>query len=187
MTTDDDGIIAHEDPAWISRANFIIHAPVEKDHYQREQLWAQQIADDRFMICCIPFMVYHLALGDEVVTRMEGEQRYVMWYIAEQSSHHTFRIIFDAATEAPQRQQLVRELQEVGCLVEYFTYDYLAIDADGAIARKTARMLWEKQKQGILMYEDGDAKQVDTWTARGLTLREHILFDESENDPYPAT
>ena len=43
-----------------------------------EQLWARQESADLFEICCIPFFVHKLALGDVVRTDTEGENAYVI-------------------------------------------------------------------------------------------------------------
>lgn len=47
----------------------------EKDRPRRfEQLFAKQIGDDRFEICCTPFFLFDVALGDIVVTSPKGDR-----------------------------------------------------------------------------------------------------------------
>ena len=63
-------VAIHLNPAWRDRANFIAFVSIELDEpgERWEQLWARQIANNLFEICCIPFFAYDLALGDQVDT-----------------------------------------------------------------------------------------------------------------------
>jgi hypothetical protein len=57
--------VVHQEPVWRERSNLVISAELpEKDRPRRfEQLFARQLADDRFEVCCIPFfsMTWHWA------------------------------------------------------------------------------------------------------------------------------
>jgi hypothetical protein len=44
-----------------------------------EQLWARQVGDRRFEICCIPFFVYDMALGDVVETDANHRRSQRSW------------------------------------------------------------------------------------------------------------
>ena len=70
MGMTDRDFVVHRNPVWRGRADFVIRADIEVQDSPRrfEQLWAQQLEEERFEICCIPFFVYDLALGDEVET-----------------------------------------------------------------------------------------------------------------------
>jgi hypothetical protein len=77
----------HEGPVWRDRANFIVGAPLSEEG-RAEQLWARQLGGERFEICCIPFFVYDLALGDVVET--DAAQNIVR--VVEPSGRFVFRI-----------------------------------------------------------------------------------------------
>jgi hypothetical protein len=49
--------VVHQKPVWRERSNFVISGALpEKDRPRRfEQLFARQLAGDRFEVCCIPF------------------------------------------------------------------------------------------------------------------------------------
>ncbi len=87
----------HTEPVWRSRANFVIAADIASapDKREWEQLWARKSADTRFEICCIPFFVYDLALGDEVET--DGD--HVLRRVVKPSGHFTFRVWFGSSTD----------------------------------------------------------------------------------------
>lgn len=58
------------------------------DNY--EQLWTKRVGEDRFEICCIPFFVYDLALGD--VVRADARTGYVIRSVEQRSGNGVVRI-----------------------------------------------------------------------------------------------
>lgn len=68
-----------------------------------------------FEICCIPFVSYGLALGDQVNTKPFEERTYVVNEIIQRSGHQTYRVWFNSIKERP---QLVHEILNLKCLVE---------------------------------------------------------------------
>jgi hypothetical protein len=67
----------HKEPVWRGRANFIINAKLPEDG-RFEQLWVRKVAEDAFELCCIPFFLYDVALGDVVQTRESGGRKYML-------------------------------------------------------------------------------------------------------------
>ena len=61
--------VVHHEPAWQHRSDFIINAMLPEDG-RFEELWVRKITDDTFEICCIPFFLYDVALGDVVRTHV---------------------------------------------------------------------------------------------------------------------
>src|SRR5437016_12137654 len=60
--------VIHPEPVWRERADFIISAPLLLEEGRAEQLSAWHEEDHLFEICCIPFFVFDVALGDVVET-----------------------------------------------------------------------------------------------------------------------
>src|SRR5438552_1837267 len=64
----EDEVKVHPSPVWRQRADFIlqmkIDAPDPTPRY--EQLWSRQLGGELFEVCCIPFFIYDLSLGDQV-------------------------------------------------------------------------------------------------------------------------
>jgi uncharacterized protein DUF4265 len=139
----------HEAPAWRERANFIVGAPLPEEG-RAEQLWARQLGDERFEICCIPFFVYDLALGDVV----ETDADYDVVRVLERSGRFVFRVWFGDAFHP--RQEVADELAGLGALLEWSSANLLAVDAaDAAQAQEIADYLAEQERAGRLTYETG--------------------------------
>ena len=148
--------VVHEDPVWRERANFIISAEMaEKDRPRRfEQLWTRQLADDRFEVCCIPFFVFDLALGDVVATSPRDDRKYVLEKVVRPSGRCVFRVWFGQSFQP--RDEIASELEELGSLIEWSSRNLLAVDAaDGERAQSVANFLVEQEKVGHLVYETG--------------------------------
>ena len=99
----------HQTPVWKDRANFIINLIVEQEPDGSkvwEQLWSEQTGEMLFRLCCIPFFVYDL--GDEVETRPEGEQRYVVDRVVRRSEPYTFRVWFGASDNPDVREEVIK-------------------------------------------------------------------------------
>ena len=141
----------HPDPVWRERANFIIAAPIEEGgDTTTEQLWSKRIADHRFQICCIPFWVYDLALGDLV----ETDEAYLVKRVVEWSGRFPFRIWFGESFHP--RGEIAEELHAMGALLEWSSTNLLAVDAaDDPLAQRIADVLHGHEQRGRLRYETG--------------------------------
>ncbi|UAL29269.1 DUF4265 domain-containing protein [Nocardioides rotundus] len=82
----------HAEPVWRERANFIINAPLPEAG-RFEQLWAKQVGENQFEICCIPFFLYDLALGDTVETAPQGSRQYVLSRVLNRSGRYLPRVL----------------------------------------------------------------------------------------------
>jgi hypothetical protein len=97
---------------WRDRANFVIGAQLREEG-RAEQLWARQVSDQRFEICCIPFFVYDVALGHVVETDANDD----LAGVVERSVRSVFRLWFGEAFHP--RQEVADELAELGALHEW--------------------------------------------------------------------
>jgi hypothetical protein len=139
----------HEAPVWRDRADFIIGAPLPEEG-RAEQLWARRLGDLRFEICCIPFFLYDLALGDVVETNAAHD----VVRVVEQSGRFVFRVWFGETSQP--RQAVADELTGLGALLEWSSPNLLAVDAaDEAHAQVVADYLAGQEHAGRVMYETG--------------------------------
>lgn len=139
----------HDAPVWRDRADFVIGAPLPEEK-RAEQLWARQVGDQRFEICCIPFFLYDVALGDVV----ETDSNYDLARVVERSGRFVFRVWFGEAFHP--RQEVADELTELGALLEWSSANLLAVDAaDEADGQRIADYLAEQEGAGRLMFETG--------------------------------
>ena len=151
--------IVHEQPVWRDRANFTIAARMvdtrSEPRWRWEQLWARQTGDNKFEICCIPFFVYDLALGDEVETEDTITKKYILSKVIAPSDRYTFRAWFTAPAA---REKTIEEIRGLGCLIEerWPGSKLVAIDAaNGEDAQAVADLLHTKEQLGLLKYETG--------------------------------
>jgi hypothetical protein len=144
----------HLEPVWRHRADFVIAADIasspEKGEW--EQLWARQISENRFEICCIPFFVYDLALGDVV----ETDRDHVFHHVACPSGHQVFRVWFGDVGNASDRFRIAEMLRNQGCELEWSSENLLAVDAStDELARAVGERLVQLQEEGRLTFETG--------------------------------
>lgn len=142
----------HQEPVWRDRSNFVIATQIEPGDtgITTEQLWARQIDERHYELCCIPFFAHDLALGDVV----EVDATYMVTRVAKPSGRYVFRI-YIGRSDYP-REELVEQLTELGALLEWSSATLLAVDAPGlALAQPIADFLQEQEDQGRLIYETG--------------------------------
>jgi len=141
----------HQEPVWRERSDFIIAAKIlESDDIETEQLFAKQLDDYRFEICCLPFFVYDLALGDVVETNAD----YVIKRVVEPSGRYVFRLWFGESFHP--RDEIADALKGLGSLIEWSSRNLLAVDAiDPEHAQQVADFLAEREHTRQLIYETG--------------------------------
>ena len=157
----DHDFVVHLSPSRRDRADFIIHANIEEVGLAKryEQLWVRRLAENCFEICCIPFFVYDLALGDEVETASQGDRDYVLTRVVKPSGGYTFRAWFGDSTHPSVREEVVGAARDLGCELEWSSENLLAIDAsDDQQAQKVADILHRREALGHLKYETGRTK-----------------------------
>jgi hypothetical protein len=157
MTGPDDFVV-HPAPVRREQADFIINADIAEEGSPRryEQLWVRRLADARFELCCIPFFLYDVALGDELETEPRDGREYMLARVARPGGRYTFRAWFGDSKVAGASAELVRALEAGGWLFEPYSENLLAIDAgDAAAAQTLADLLAEREDAGRLVYETG--------------------------------
>lgn len=144
----------HNEPVWRARSNFIILAPLpEEGRY--EQLWCRDIGDDKFEVCCIPFFLYDIALGDIVQSSQQPEGKHLVVRVLSRSGRSVFRVYFDRSMRG-NREGVAAQLTGMGGLLEWSSASLLAVDArDAAHSQEIASFLFEQEGRSRLVYETG--------------------------------
>jgi hypothetical protein len=144
----------HEAPVWKERSDFIINAPLpEAARY--EQLWCKQKATDLFEVCCIPFFLYNVALGDIVRTIPSRGKKYILDSVVTPSGRFVFRVHFPDPTDAS-RESVVQALHDMEALMEWSSASLLAVDArNSQHAQEVADYLYERHRREELIFETG--------------------------------
>jgi hypothetical protein len=148
-------IKTHPHPVWREKANFILMADVEHEgiHPIKEQLWARQISENRFEICCIPFFIYDLALGDEVETGGDQEKRYLLQHIVRRSGNQTRWIWFNDSANDEVRLRVRDKVAGFGCLMEWCYYGLLAFNVTAGVQPESIEdALKDELLQGYLEF-----------------------------------
>lgn len=143
----------HAEPAWRERANFVINAKLPEEG-RFEQLWARQLTEDTFELCCIPFFPYDIALGDVVQTHEVFGRKYMLDRVIRPSGHYVFRVHFSSAAQP--KDDVADQLAEMGAVLEWSSRSLLAVDAlDDEHAQRIADFLQAREDLGQLLYETG--------------------------------
>lgn len=156
MISAETDFIIHEHPVWRGRADFVINAELREEDRpkQFEQLWTRQIREEEFQICCIPFFIYDVALGDIVTTVPKRDRRYIFDHVLQRSERYVFRVWFGESFHP--REAVVSELRELGALLEWSSINLLAVDAeDHSKAQAIANYLEEREQRRELIFETG--------------------------------
>ncbi len=154
----EENIAVHLNPVWRDRADFIIMARLEDDvpGGRFEQLWARKLNGNLFEICCIPFFIYDLDLGDHVETTTEGEPQYLIRQIVWKSGHYSFRVWFKETTHPGSPDEVMNKMEEMGCLWEWHSKELLGLDAPSEEkAQQLSDYLAKEMELGHLIYETG--------------------------------
>ena len=153
MTGPEDVFLTHRQPVWRDRADFVVMAPLPEPRTY-EQLWARQESEDLFEICCIPFFVHNLSLGDVVRTESRAGRSHLVSEVVRPSGRWTFRLWLGESHE--DGGQVEAELVACGALTEWSSQHLLGIDAkDEAHAQVVADVLAHGERAGRWLYETG--------------------------------
>ncbi len=154
-TMTEPAFLTHAEPIWREKADFVIQMPVPGDTPAFEQLWARRCGEATFEICCIPFFVYDVALGDIVET--DGD--YIVKRVMEPSGRYVFRVWFGNSFYP--RSELESELLELGALLEWSSENLCAVDAtDLSHAEVVADCLDRFERLQGVSYETGRSAAV---------------------------
>jgi len=156
--------IKHPNPVWREKANFIIGAQCTNKADKTnawEQLWSRKVSGNIFEICCIPFFLYDISLGDEVKT----DQDFWISEVLKRLGHFTFRAWFGNSNDSSIRDGIIKRVNDLGCLFEWYSNNLLALDAPTEdLAKQLADYLYEQEQLGLLVYETGQPNtRSDPW------------------------
>lgn len=150
-------VATHQEPVWREHSDFIIVADISNYSAaaSREQLWARKLSASTFEVCCIPFFVYDLALGDVVATMSERD--HVLSQVVRPSGRFVFRAWL--ASAGPWRSTILERLGSLGCLLEWSSMDLVAVDSpDLEQAILVGDFLQAQEDAGRLVFETGRSR-----------------------------
>lgn len=151
----------HHHPVWRDRADAIVNAVVEHESTgdMQESLWARKLADGRYEICCIPFFIYDLALGDEVDTALDVAGKLVLRTVVERSGNQTFWLWFNEPYAREVWDRAYASAAGAGCPVEGYNAGLIAFSAASAgQAALVSEALKEEIDKGLLECVSGSTR-----------------------------
>jgi hypothetical protein len=129
-----------------------------------EKLWAEQVAADEFILCCIPFFTYGMALGDRVRTALEGDKQHVIIARVQASGRLVYRCWFgdvDPAVKDDARVEAERVCRQERWWFEWSSTNLLAVDLPSVAYRDRFDDVFHSvQKFGVAV-EDGTREYDD--------------------------
>lgn len=119
--------LEHVSPAWGEQANTVVSAPTGRPGVGDEQLPCRRIGDDTFEVCCIPFHVRGLALGDVIHAKRQSDPaRWTLTQVLDRPGHAVAWMSFDSAIRAT---EVLRDLSsQAGAYCEREDAHTLAFD-----------------------------------------------------------
>lgn len=122
---------AHANPVRRPRRSVMLRAVVADvgPGENFEQLWSKRVGDDLFEICCVPFFVYDIALGD--VARADAESGYVISSVARRSGNGVARVAVVRSEDVEAVHLRLHDLlAQAEYLCEWFAPGYVAINLE---------------------------------------------------------
>jgi len=120
-----DNTAWHYNPVWAS--DFFIRVDLSEHGMpgRFEQLWVRKLNNRQFQVCCIPFFVYGIALGDTVRT----DDEFTFQQVVKKGRHKTLRVAVAAKEKQNGIHQILHEwVESTGLAYEWYSPGYLAVD-----------------------------------------------------------
>lgn len=154
MSSPETDTVMHLSPAWRSKANFLLFGSIELEGEERwEQVWARQVADNEFEVCCVPFFLYDLSIGDVVETETRAGRRFVISNRLKVSGLRTLRVWYSTEASTDDKERVLRQLRESGAPTEWHSERLLAFACAVAELPRLSMLLGAEQESGTLTFE----------------------------------
>lgn len=122
-----------------------------------ELLSAQRLSADRARVWSVPYWVYDLNYGDDVVLEDVSDGDPVVSGVGKASGNVTYRVVFDRAGQGDDRWVSVMvDLEPFGCWFDVRGPGFLAVSASREHAAAVGDYLREREEdEGDLRFESG--------------------------------
>ncbi|WP_176611541.1 DUF4265 domain-containing protein [Actinomadura sp. WMMB 499] len=120
--------IVHEHPVGRAAQNYLAHVDLERFGLagQREQLWLRPCQGGDYVVACLPFRVYGLALNDRVRLSEDGA---TVVELLERSGHRVLRVLFTPRSDQDAfMARITGEVEIAGLAFEWSGKRHLAVD-----------------------------------------------------------
>ncbi len=150
--------IVHESPARRSKSNYIARVDLSPFGFdgEMEQLWLERLDGESFELCCIPFRVYGMALGDLVSVSGDGT---TVTGVIRRSGGRVLRVLLvpGEALKAGSNE-IKREVEKLGLISEWSGDRHVAVDVPSVADISSLIGVVERgEAESIMFWEWGDA------------------------------
>jgi hypothetical protein len=147
-------VMLHVEPVWGERADLQIDVVIPDVVDSLERLVARSVGADAYELCCLPFALYDLSLGDVVeVAGLTRETPGRVTRVLRPSGRFLFRVLL-LEEDAVRMRSLESTFASFGCSLEGYGPLLLAVDTDDeAAADLVLGLLVQEAAQGGLEYE----------------------------------
>lgn len=120
--------VVHDHPVGRSSQNVLTHVDLERFGFtgQKEQLWLRPSEEGDFVVACLPFRVYGLALWDRVQLSAEGS---TIVRLLERSGRRVLRVLFLPRPDQDEfKARVTHEVELAGLVCEWSGNRHVAVD-----------------------------------------------------------
>jgi hypothetical protein len=154
VTNVERDIVVHSSPAWREKANFLIFGTIELEGERRwEQIWCRQMSENTFELCCIPFFLYDLSIGDVVETEANEARKFVIARRVKASGLRTIRVWYSAEASSEDKARGIAQVQESSASAEWYSERLLAFACAAGDLPHLATFFEREQGEGVLKFE----------------------------------
>jgi hypothetical protein len=119
---------------------------------EEETLWAQPLGHDLFEVRNIPWVTARLHFLDVVRGRLRTEDIWDVLELVRPSGHTTLRLTFATAASGDQRDEVIRQLEQIVGNAEHMDGDHWAVDVNpGSNIVVALALLVTQEKAGIIV------------------------------------
>lgn len=145
--------IQHFEPAWRKKADYAIGMEISDETWREEHTWeqmaARQVSEKTFEVCCIPFALYDICIGDIV----EVDDHLNVTRVVERGGYTGFRI---ATSNKAGQAKILKILLSLGSIPQEAYSDKLLAVASNDPAEIQAIadiLLTAENNRTIMAYE----------------------------------
>lgn len=124
-------IMEHPQAVWGARADVQIDLVIPEVGDSLERLVVRSVGTDVYEVCCLPFALYDLSLGD--VVEVDGLTRRTpgtIRRVVHSSGRFLFRVVLLDGGDGDRMRSLDSTFASMGCLTEVWSPMMIAVDAE---------------------------------------------------------
>jgi len=183
--------LTHRFPTRRERTDFIFMARLvplpDDDPFMLEQLWGRKTTPESspVEVCCVPFFVRDLSLGDTVSLRRDRQGVPLLHRVVGRSGRGTLRVWFVHPTLS--RETIMALVSARGGTVEQSSLNYYGVSVDDAAQQQAVEaVLTPLVRDGSLLYEVARAAALTSIDTADRRTRGTSVISRQGRDPARA-